>query len=122
MITINQVKICNRRILNRLLRTLSRAGTICVVAVFFCMTECSQNDVERFDSTRQEKLNTDLQKYMERVSTDTVFKAVKQGYATEKQQQIYEKIRFIASINTEFINGEFVFLAEDEFLEIPLVL
>jgi hypothetical protein len=86
------------------------------------MTECSQNDVERFDSTRQEKLNTDLQKYMERVSTDTVFKAVKQGYATEKQQQIYEKIRFIASMNTEFINGEFVFLAEDEFLEIPLVL
>jgi hypothetical protein len=35
---------------------------------------------------------------------------------TEVQSQIVAKIRFVYCMNTEFIDGQFVFMTEDEFV------
>jgi hypothetical protein len=85
-----------------------------VIALAGCLLSCNVRDV--VDESADTSGSSDLLKYMETVSLDSLIRARRMKSMTEVQSQIFAKIAFVYNMNTEFIDGQFVFLTEDEFV------
>ncbi|MDR3245037.1 MAG: hypothetical protein LBT50_01230 [Prevotellaceae bacterium] len=75
-----------------------------------CMLSCENRNVANVSMSD----SSDLQKYMENVSLDSIFMSKSK---TEEQLQIFNKVGAIYLTNIDIIDGKMVFLmTEDEFL------
>jgi hypothetical protein len=87
-----------------------------IIVLAGCLLSC-----EEINGVNDSAGMSDLQKYMETVSLDSILRAVHAPSmggppATEKQLQVFNKIATIHWMKLEFKDGEFVFMTENEFL------
>jgi hypothetical protein len=85
-----------------------------VIVLAGCLLSCNARDVA--DESADTSGSSGLLKYMETVSLDSVLRAKNMRVMTEEQSQVFAKVSFVYNMNTEFTDGEFVFMTEDEFV------